>query len=56
MNEQIRASIDATIAEIAANPMARIATDEANEAYEIVRRLERQIARQRATQPAGAAE
>lgn len=46
MSDKIRAQISATIAEIEANPMARIATDEGDcEAYEIVRRIERALAR-----------
>lgn len=61
MTEKIRAHITAIVSEIEANPMARIATDEGDhEAYEIVRRIERLIARKRATEPSrpmsGAAE
>jgi hypothetical protein len=45
-----RARIGAIVAEIEANPFARIATEEADqEAYEIVRRIERTLARRRAT-------
>lgn len=54
MTEQTRARISAIVSEIEANPFARIARDEADiEAYEIVRRIERKMARQRATGPVG---
>ena len=49
MTQKTRARIDAIVAEIEANPFARIATEEADqEAYEIVRRIERTLARRRA--------
>lgn len=52
MNEKTRTHIDAIVTEIEANPMARVASDEDDhEAYEIVRRIERLLARKRATEP-----
>lgn len=52
MNEKTRAHVDAMVAEIEANPFTRIALDEGDhEAYEIIRRMERLIARKRATEP-----
>lgn len=54
MTEKTRSHIAAIVAEIEANPFTRIATDEGDiEAYEIVRRIERRMARQRAIGPVG---
>lgn len=51
MTEKIRAHVSAIVTELEANPLVRIATDEGDvEAYEIIRRIERTMARKRATE------
>ena len=52
-NDKTRAHIGQTISEIEQNPMARIATDPDDiEAYEIIRRIERTLERNK-TKPTG---